>query len=193
MIGQGLVSCVAAWNVAKPQVVVMHGAVTDNNATLVRPGLQLGAATRYFTVGQVDRQWLNTRRTPGTRPRLPPSSRRRTRRTRPSTPRSIPNDETGAPIITYLKTHGVSPEDVPDHGAGRHADRSAEHPRPATSAGRSTSPSTLRRRPLLLWPCTCGPADSSGRAGQRDHGGHDGQLAGAVRPADAGVGHDRAT
>ncbi|HEX3981433.1 MAG TPA: substrate-binding domain-containing protein, partial [Acidimicrobiales bacterium] len=33
-IGQGLVSCVAAWKVAKPQVVVMHGAVTDNNATL---------------------------------------------------------------------------------------------------------------------------------------------------------------
>jgi len=36
--GEGLVSCVAAWHVKKPQVVVMHGAVTDNNATLFAQG-----------------------------------------------------------------------------------------------------------------------------------------------------------
>ena len=38
VMGQGLVSCVAAWHVAKPQVAVMHGAVTDNNATLFAQG-----------------------------------------------------------------------------------------------------------------------------------------------------------
>ncbi len=38
VMGQGLVSCVAAWHVSKPQVVVMHGAVTDNNATLFAQG-----------------------------------------------------------------------------------------------------------------------------------------------------------
>ena len=31
-------SCVAAWHVKKPQVVVMHGAATDNNATLFAQG-----------------------------------------------------------------------------------------------------------------------------------------------------------
>ncbi len=36
--GVGLVSCVKAWHVSKPQVVVMHGAVTDNNATLFAQG-----------------------------------------------------------------------------------------------------------------------------------------------------------
>src|ERR1700733_493963 len=38
VMGQGLVSCVSAWHVSKPQVVVMHGAVTDNNATLFAQG-----------------------------------------------------------------------------------------------------------------------------------------------------------
>ena len=38
LIGQGFVSCVSAWHVAKPNVVVMHGDVTDNNATLFAQG-----------------------------------------------------------------------------------------------------------------------------------------------------------
>ncbi len=39
VMGQGLVSCVAAWHVAKPQVIVMRGDPTDNNATLFFTGL----------------------------------------------------------------------------------------------------------------------------------------------------------
>ena len=38
LLGDGLVSCIAAWHVAKPQVMVMHGAPTDNNATLFADG-----------------------------------------------------------------------------------------------------------------------------------------------------------
>jgi len=38
LIGQGFRSCVTAWHVKKPQVVVMHGAATDNNATLFAQG-----------------------------------------------------------------------------------------------------------------------------------------------------------
>jgi D-xylose transport system substrate-binding protein len=38
LIGQGLVNCVKAWNVAKPQVLVMNGDPTDNNATLFSQG-----------------------------------------------------------------------------------------------------------------------------------------------------------
>ena len=33
LIGTGLVSCVKAWHISKPRVVVMRGAVMDNNAT----------------------------------------------------------------------------------------------------------------------------------------------------------------
>src|SRR6476661_7461926 len=33
-MGDGLVKCVAQWGVSKPNVLVMHGDVTDNNATL---------------------------------------------------------------------------------------------------------------------------------------------------------------
>jgi D-xylose transport system substrate-binding protein len=38
LIGQGMVSCVAAWGVKKPQLIVMRGAPTDNNATLFAQG-----------------------------------------------------------------------------------------------------------------------------------------------------------
>ena len=39
-MGQGLaMSCISGVHVSKPQVVVMHGAATDNNATLFAQGL----------------------------------------------------------------------------------------------------------------------------------------------------------
>ena len=38
LLGKGLVSCIAAWNVQEPQVIVMHGDPTDNNATLFAHG-----------------------------------------------------------------------------------------------------------------------------------------------------------
>jgi D-xylose transport system substrate-binding protein len=38
LIGKGFVSCATAWKVAKPEVVVMRGAATDNNATLFAQG-----------------------------------------------------------------------------------------------------------------------------------------------------------
>ena len=54
VMGQGLVSCVSAWHISKPQVVVMHGAVTDNNATLFAQGYD-GVINKYFKDEQVDR------------------------------------------------------------------------------------------------------------------------------------------
>ncbi|HEX3621599.1 MAG TPA: substrate-binding domain-containing protein [Acidimicrobiales bacterium] len=38
LIGQGEVDCIAAWNVQKPNVLVMDGDPTDNNATLFAQG-----------------------------------------------------------------------------------------------------------------------------------------------------------
>ncbi len=51
LIGQGLVSCVAAWKIAKPQVVVMHGAATDNNATQFAQGYD-AVLKPYFKSGK---------------------------------------------------------------------------------------------------------------------------------------------
>ena len=48
-------SCVAAWHVTKPQVVVMHGAVTDNNATLFAQGYD-SVINPLLQVGEVDRR-----------------------------------------------------------------------------------------------------------------------------------------
>jgi D-xylose transport system substrate-binding protein len=38
LIGQGEIDCVTAWNVKKPQLIVMDGDPTDNNATLFSQG-----------------------------------------------------------------------------------------------------------------------------------------------------------
>ena len=40
-MGQGMVTCLASWKVTKPNILVMHGAVTDNNATLFYQGYYL--------------------------------------------------------------------------------------------------------------------------------------------------------
>jgi D-xylose transport system substrate-binding protein len=38
LIGQGMVDCISAWNVQKPQLLLMDGDPTDNNATLFANG-----------------------------------------------------------------------------------------------------------------------------------------------------------
>ena len=47
LIGQGFVQCVKAWHVSKPQVIVMHGDVTDNNATLFYQGYNSVLAPKF--------------------------------------------------------------------------------------------------------------------------------------------------
>ncbi len=39
LIGKGLVDCISAWNVKNPNILVMDGAATDNNAKLFATGL----------------------------------------------------------------------------------------------------------------------------------------------------------
>ena len=51
LIGQGLVSCVAAWKVKSPQVIVMKGASTDNNATLFAQGYDAVLAPKFAPGG----------------------------------------------------------------------------------------------------------------------------------------------
>jgi D-xylose transport system substrate-binding protein len=113
LIGQGFVSCVAAWNVAKPQVVVMHGAVTDNNATLFAQGYN-GVLNPYFADGK----YKLVARTAGTwTPTDALTEFEGAYTAHPNTNSVvIPNDETGAPIIAYLQSHGVKPKTFPTTG-----------------------------------------------------------------------------
>ncbi len=91
LLGKGMVSCVANWHVAKPQLAVMVGGPTDNNATLFAQG--------YYAVLNPlfkSKAWVKAlrRRGPGTRPPQRPSSSRRTPPTRRSTQRSCPMTRT---------------------------------------------------------------------------------------------------
>jgi D-xylose transport system substrate-binding protein len=50
LIGQGEVDCLSAWNVTKPNILVMDGDPTDNNATLFAQGYN-GVLKTYFDNG----------------------------------------------------------------------------------------------------------------------------------------------
>jgi D-xylose transport system substrate-binding protein len=113
LIGQGLVSCVAAWHIKKPQVVVMHGAVTDNNATLFAQGYD-AVLNPFFKSGK----WTAVAHTAGTWD--PPTAETEFQAVYTAHPSVnsalIPNDETGAPIITYLQTQHIKPKTFPTTG-----------------------------------------------------------------------------
>jgi D-xylose transport system substrate-binding protein len=113
LIGQGFVTCVAAWHVAKPQVVVMHGAATDNNATLFAQGYD-GVLQSYFSSGK----YTLVTRTADTWTPTDALTEFEGAYTAHHNINSavIPNDETGAPIIAYLQSHGVKPKTFPTTG-----------------------------------------------------------------------------
>ena len=125
LIGSGFVQCVNQWQVAKPNVVVMHGAVTDNNATLFAQGYN-GVLASYFQSGK----YMLVARTAGTW--MPPVALTEFEGAYTAhhniNSAVIPNDENGAPIISYLQSPRREAEDVPDDGTGRDPDRSSEHP-----------------------------------------------------------------
>jgi D-xylose transport system substrate-binding protein len=62
LIGQGEIDCISAWNVAKPNILIMDGDPTDNNATLfaqgyngvLQPKFDSGA---YVKVGEPAGTW----------------------------------------------------------------------------------------------------------------------------------------
>jgi D-xylose transport system substrate-binding protein len=117
LIGQGFVSCVKAWHVSKPQVIVMHGATTDNNATLFYQGYN-GVLAPLFKSGKYVNVLGNGKYTAGTWD--PPTALTEFKGafTAHSSANSMvnPNDETAAPIITYLIQQGVKPYSFPATG-----------------------------------------------------------------------------
>ncbi len=113
VIGQGLESCVTAWNVKSPQVLVMKGAPTDNNATLFAQGYDAVLAPKFASgtwkqVGQAAGTWD------------PPTAETEFQQqyTAHKTINAVlmPNDENAAPIIHYLQSLGVKPKTFPVTG-----------------------------------------------------------------------------
>jgi D-xylose transport system substrate-binding protein len=114
VMGQGMVACVAAEHVSKPQVIVMRGDPTDNNATLFYQGYYNGVLAPLFKSGK----WTQVAAPAGTWD--PPTAATEFEQAytahKNANAALIPNDENGAPIITYLKGHGVKPNTFPTTG-----------------------------------------------------------------------------
>jgi D-xylose transport system substrate-binding protein len=105
LIGQGMVECLKAWKVSSPQILVMRGAATDNNATLFAQGYD---SKEYVKVGEPAGTW-------------DPSVARTTfeeQYTAHSNMNAVvmPNDDNSNAVISYLKTLRVPPEKFPTTG-----------------------------------------------------------------------------
>jgi D-xylose transport system substrate-binding protein len=113
LIGQGFVSCVNAWKVSKPNVIVMRGAPTDNNATLFYQGYSsvldpLFHSGKYVDAANPAGTWT---------PSVALTEFQQAYTAHKSVNSAvIPNDENGAPIISYLKTQGIKPDTFPTTG-----------------------------------------------------------------------------
>jgi D-xylose transport system substrate-binding protein len=113
LLGQGLVSCIAAWHVAKPQVIVMRGDPTDNNATLFADGYDAVLAP-YFSKGT----YKDVANPAGTwTPATALTEFEAAYTAHPNINAGLmPNDENGAPIIHYLQGRGIKPDTFPMTG-----------------------------------------------------------------------------
>jgi D-xylose transport system substrate-binding protein len=112
VMGQGLVSCASAWAVKDPNVIVMKGAPTDNNATLFAQGYN-GVLASKFSAG-----WKDVSNPAGTWD--PPTAlsefQQQYTAHKNINAALIPNDENGDPIIHYLKGQGIKPKTFPTTG-----------------------------------------------------------------------------
>jgi D-xylose transport system substrate-binding protein len=113
VMGQGLVSCVSAWGVKDPNVIVMRGAPTDNNATLFAQGYT-GVMAPFFS----SKKWTEVSQPAGTWD--PPTAlsefQQQYTAHKNINAALIPNDENGAPIIHFLQGQGVKPKTFPTTG-----------------------------------------------------------------------------
>jgi D-xylose transport system substrate-binding protein len=113
LIGNGFVSCATAWGVKTPNVLVMKGAPTDNNATLFAQGY-LGVLTPHFA----DKSYVEVGTPAGTWDPPTAESEFQQAFTAHKNINSVltPNDENAAPIIHYLQTQGVKAKTFPVTG-----------------------------------------------------------------------------
>jgi D-xylose transport system substrate-binding protein len=118
-LGQGLTACLTAWNITKPVVYVMYGSPTDNNATLFGQGYNAVLTAAGFAPGEGDAGSSNTiDESVGTwTPAQALTDFEGAYAAHPSINAVLtPNDENAAPIITYLQSKGLKPDQIPFTG-----------------------------------------------------------------------------
>ncbi|HEY3954864.1 MAG TPA: substrate-binding domain-containing protein [Streptosporangiaceae bacterium] len=113
LLGNGLKACVSAWHVAHPNVLVMYGDPTDNNATLFGEGYNAVLNPLFSSGG-----WSKVGKAAGT---WDPSTAETEFQQQYTAHKNInallaPNDENAAPIIHYLQSLKVKPGTFPVTG-----------------------------------------------------------------------------
>ncbi len=113
LMGTGLAACETAWGITKPDVIVMKGAPTDNNATQFAQGYDTVLAS-YFSSGK----WTDADNPAGTwTPDVALSEFQQAYTAHKGVNSAlIPNDENGAPIIHWLQGQGVKAKTFPTTG-----------------------------------------------------------------------------
>ena len=113
LMARGLVNCIRAWHVRRPDVLVMRGAPTDNNATLFARGYDrvlrpYFAARRYTDAGQPPGSWDPTTAQTTFEEQYTANNK--------ITAVLTPNDDTASAVISYLKTLNTPPRTFPTTG-----------------------------------------------------------------------------
>jgi D-xylose transport system substrate-binding protein len=113
LLGNGLKACVTAWHLAHPNVLVMYGAPTDNNATLFGDGYN-AVLNPLFSSGQ----WKKVGSAAGTWDPPTAETEFQQQYTAHKNINALlaPNDENAAPIIHYLQTQHVKADTFPVTG-----------------------------------------------------------------------------
>ena len=113
LIGQGFVDCVKSWNVPKPNVLVMDGDPTDNNAGLFSQGYNgvlnpLFSNGTYVKVGEPAGTWT---------PSVAQTTFQQQFTAHPNINSVVtPNDDNANAVISYLQTKQIKPKTFPTTG-----------------------------------------------------------------------------
>lgn len=113
LIGEGMVACLKDWHVAKPQLLVMRGAPTDNNATLFAEGYN-SILQPYFASGK----FVKVAEPAGTwDPSVALTTFQEQFTAHPNINAVVmPNDDVANAVISYLRTLHVPPRRFPTTG-----------------------------------------------------------------------------
>jgi D-xylose transport system substrate-binding protein len=113
VMGKGLVACITDWGVKNPNIIVMTGAPTDNNATLFAQGYNTVLAP-FFS----NDTYKNVSDPPGSwDPKVSLSEFQEQTTAHAGINAALtPNDSNAATIIHYLQTQGVKAKTFPTTG-----------------------------------------------------------------------------
>lgn len=113
LIGQGEVSCIADWKVAKPNILIMDGDPTDNNAKLFAEGYN-GVLKPHFDSGE----YVNVGEPAGTwTPSVAQTTFAQQYTAHPNINAVVtPNDDNANAVIAYLQSKNIPAQTFPTTG-----------------------------------------------------------------------------